>query len=118
MRGPKCKGRRGRQQGAAATESSSPPSPQRYTVTSMSVTDDGFSLTGGRYPPFLAEVKRRQDGGLPQDEITIWHRSSSSYTLGVPRINNEGDLEVLDVDNGHVLGTVRTLDGRLYFFLS
>lgn len=91
------------------------PQPVNFPVIDIRVVDDGFSLAGHRYAGYLAEVLRRQDAGIAQDRVTIWHRQSfTTHVHGLPRINTAGELEIYQVEG--LQGTVRHVDGRLHFF--
>jgi hypothetical protein len=114
MRVPRCHRLRRRDRAAQ------PPTAPVQTVllvTSIMVSDDGFSVTGRRYAGFIAEVRKRQEMGEPQEVVTVWHPLQDGYyhTAGLPRINNRGELEVLDPEDNSLRGTVREMDGSLCF---
>ena len=91
--------------------------PASFRVTAIRVSDDGLSLTGPRYAGYIAEVRRRQNEGIAQDMVTIWwckRPPLPTYTLGMPRVNTTGELEVLGGER--LLGTVRLVDDMLRFF--
>jgi hypothetical protein len=93
------------------------PRPVSLPVLDIRVLDDGFPLTGRRYAGYLAEVLRRQDAGIAQDTVTVWHRrpaAGANYAQGTPRVNTAGELEIYQVES--LLGTVRSMDGKLHFF--
>jgi hypothetical protein len=96
------------------------PGPTGHVVIDIRVPDDGFTLTGRRYPAYIAEVKRRQDTGAAQVEVTVWHRHPDNdfadMTVGLPRIDKKGDLEILT--RGKAAGTVRKVGGHLRYFPS
>lgn len=91
------------------------PLPTRYQVRDIRVPDDGLSLTGRRYGGYHREVARRQEAGIEQDVVSIWiDQEGCAYVQGTPRINEVGELEVLEGDK--LIGTVRNTDGAFYFY--
>ena len=110
-------GRRRRQKKTGPGESPVETLPTRHLVRDIRVSDDGFGLTGRRYAGYHQEVARRQEAGITQDEVSIWtNREGWAYVRGTPRINDAGELEILDGDK--LIGTVRLSDGALYFYPS
>lgn len=112
---PRCRhGRPGRR--TASSDSGSSPAPVNHRIVAINVSDDGISLTGRRYAGFLTTVAERQQRRKPQDMVTIWlPQPGEGYVTGIPRINAEGELEVLDPECV-VQGTVREVGGHLCFF--
>jgi hypothetical protein len=97
------------------TESLAETSPTRYHAKSIRVPDDGFTLTGRRYAGYHREVTRRQAAGIAQDDVYVWtDRESQAYVKGTPRVNEAGELEILNGEK--LIGTVRLSDGALYFY--
>ncbi len=89
--------------------------PVRYEVRDIRVSDDGLTLTGRRYAGYHREVNRRQEAGVKQDEVSVWtNQEGRAYVIGLPRINEAGELEILDGDK--LIGTVRNVDGTFYFY--
>ena len=115
MRVPKCRRLRRRDR---AAQPISDPAPVMLRISAITVVEDGFPLTGRRYAGFIAEVHRRQALGKPQDTVTVWHPQDAGgyHTAGIPRINDQGDLEILSSEDDQRLGTVQEVDGALCFF--
>jgi hypothetical protein len=108
-------GRRRRQKSTEPGESPAETPPTRHVIRDIRVSDDGFGLAGRRYAGYHREVTRRHEAGITQDEASVWtDQEGRAYVRGTPRINDAGELELLDGEKP--IGTVRNVDGALYFY--